>query len=232
MKFYLIFILWLLSLPHTATASVNRSELKQSLTQYQRQVDQAFRSHCPSKQQTEQLLKQLALLNFNVDPNKNAAEFCPTKSFDNKIVLGLLEVVQLNEMMVSAQAMIDTAKKLSFLDARDIEIYKKKGQNWVRFGLKTKGEAQPTQLFERPILRFTQVQQSVSGSLVRRPVIKTKVTIGPHQKNTEVVLNSRQQGDYPFWVGRDFIEDAAIVDISSTFLQSSEQAEHHLSKNE
>lgn len=232
MKFYLMLMIWLLTSLQTALGTVNRSELKQSLARYQRQVDQAFRTHCPSKQQTEQLLKQLALLNFHVDPNNNASKFCPTKSFDNKMVLGLLEVVQLKDLNVSAQALIDTTKKLSYLDARDIEIYEKQGQKWVRFGLKTKGEQRPTQLFERPVLRFIQVQQSIFDSLVRRPVIKTKLTIGPYQKETEIVLNSRQQGGYPFWVGRDFIEDAAIVDISSTFLQSSEQALHHLSKSE
>lgn len=215
----------------TPSWSVTKSEMNKEMSTYSKKIDQSFKKRCPSKELTSQLIKQIALLNSNLSPGEKADKYCPEMTADNKMVLGETEILTIDDFSTSLDAFMDTSSAYSFLDARDLQIYTKEGKKWAKFKMKVNGENQAGKSFEAQVIRFDRVKHTSEKSLVRRPVIKMKVTLGNFNKELELNLMSRKRYTYPLLIGRNFFDGIAVVDVSKKRVHGSQKSLYYISSH-
>ncbi len=140
---------------------------------------------------------------------------------ETKIVLGRVEWIWLDIATNHYKARIDTGAATSTLVARDIQAFERDGEDWVRFTLAS--EQEKAQL-EAPLLRYIKIRQASNG-IDRRPVVKVVVRFGDVSEEIEFQLSERDNSVYPVLIGRNFLRDIAVVDVSKKFTQPKVQVE-------
>ena len=133
--------------------------------------------------------------------------------------IGALEYVTLSEPGVRLEARIDTGATTSSLDARDLELFKKDGKDWVRFNIQPTRNDKPIKA-EFPVSRFVLIKRHGLES-ERRPIIKMQAQIGSIKQVTEFSLRDRSSYDYPVLIGVSFLKNSAIVDVSKKYTSGS-----------
>jgi hypothetical protein len=139
----------------------------------------------------------------------------------DKLVLGRAEWVGLPSLGSYFKARLDTGANTSSLSAKDIRPFERDGENWVRFrlALSENDAVVPAVLkkeFEARVVRQVRIIQA-SGS-DRRPVIRLPMTLGTIEQNVEFTLNDRRHLTYPVLLGRRFMMDIAVIDISRNYI--------------
>ena len=142
-----------------------------------------------------------------------------TKSGD--YVLGAIERVTIEAISQSFDARIDTGAATSSINAMDIEVFERNGDDWVRFHvIDDKQVPTDENWIEVPIVRFVNIRQASSETLERRVVVKLWTKLGELRDHSEFTLADRSQMSHPVLLGREFICDIAVVDVSREFVQS------------
>lgn len=155
-------------------------------------------------------------------PEKPSAKTCSTQSsykLGNKTVLGEAEWVSLERQTNAFQARIDTGAATSSLNATDIVQFERDGKNWVRFNVRH-ASLDKDIMVERPVVRSAEVIQSSSNTAIKRPVVSMLVKLGPITEKTEFTLTDRSHLNYPVLLGRSFLKDISVVDVSKKFTQA------------
>ena len=132
-------------------------------------------------------------------------------------VFGGIEWVQVGDGGLRAKARIDTGAKTSSLHADDVVEFERDGKRWVRFTFNAE-EGQAPQLIEVPVVRKVRIKRH--GEEVesqRRYAVKLLLVIGPVSEKVEVTLNDRSDFEYPVLIGRNFLTDNAVVDVSKKY---------------
>lgn len=143
----------------------------------------------------------------------------PVPSYD--VVLGEVETVTIDSIEGSFSARIDTGAATSSLNAVDIEQFERNGKNWVRFHLSNgNAELDDTNWIEAPILRFVKIRQSTNDEVERRAVVELWVKLGKIHEKAQFTLADRSQMSHPVLLGREFIRDIAVVDVSKKFIHT------------
>ncbi|SMF20780.1 Uncharacterized conserved protein [Alteromonadaceae bacterium Bs31] len=140
---------------------------------------------------------------------------------ESKIVLGRVEWVWLDVAAKHFKARIDTGASTSVLMAKQIQVFERDGEDWVRFTLRS--ELDDVQL-ETPLLRTTKVKQSSNG-VARRHVVKLVLRFGDVSEEVEFQLSDRNSMVYPVLIGRNLLRDIAVVDVSKKFIQPKVEVE-------
>ena len=157
----------------------------------------------------------------------------------HSITLGEVEKVTLSSINQSFDARIDTGAATSSLNAIDIEFFERNGKKWVRFHLDKKSkennkkenskqekssntaeESDNSTWIEAPILRFVKIRQSNNDELQRRAVVELWVKLGKIHEKAQFTLADRSQMNHPVLLGREFIRDIAVVDVSKKYLHT------------
>ena len=73
---------------------------------------------------------------------------------------------------------------------------------------------------EAPIARYVRIRQASSDATERRAVVKLWVTLGSIHENSEFSLADRSQMTHPVLLGREFMRDIAVVDVSKQYIHS------------
>jgi hypothetical protein len=73
---------------------------------------------------------------------------------------------------------------------------------------------------EAPIVRYVRIRQASSNETSRRAVVKLWVTLGAIHENSEFSLADRSQMTNPVLLGREFMRDIAVVDVSKQYINS------------
>jgi hypothetical protein len=73
---------------------------------------------------------------------------------------------------------------------------------------------------EAPIVRYVRIRQASSNDTSRRVVVKLWVTLGSIHENSEFSLADRSQMTNPVLLGREFMRDIAVVDVSKQYINS------------
>ncbi|MCW8996830.1 MAG: ATP-dependent zinc protease [Psychromonas sp.] len=155
------------------------------------------------------------------------AQVCPTTiKWDNKTVLGQTEWVYVSKAKKSYRARIDTGAATSSINAADIEPFERDGKKWVRFNLNLE-EGSQAQIIEAKIRRIVRIAQSTNpdDETERRFVVKLHVRIGNIAHYTEFTLTDRSHMDYPILIGRSFMQDVILVDVSKEYIHPQYQAQ-------
>ncbi len=136
--------------------------------------------------------------------------------FDDLAVMGYVENVYVGKLGLEMKGKLDTGADSSSVFARDVHIYKKSGKDdWVRFRLI--GKNGRTVRFDQNVRRFALIKTKTGGT-IRRPVIHLPLCIGGVRGLAEVNLADREDFEYDFLVGREFMASRILVDSSSTFV--------------
>lgn len=133
-------------------------------------------------------------------------------------VYGHVEDVMLMPGRIKAQARLDTGARTSSLHARDVELFKKDGEDWVRFIFDDHdGGEHPVKAPLEDEITVTQA----SGTQTRY-VVKLGLCVGDHYSETKFTLTDRSKLTYPILVGRRFLANGMLVSAEHDFTASPE----------
>ena len=132
-------------------------------------------------------------------------------------VYGRYEYIKLPELDQTFKAKMDTGALTASLSAKDIETFKKDGDDWVRFRLATKDASD--KVYEHKLARISKIKSRAdeedgdeSAEIVKRPVIAVRMCLDGTSRIIEVNLTDRSSFNYPLLIGakalREF--DAAV----------------------
>ncbi|WNW12217.1 ATP-dependent zinc protease [Pseudomonas sp. DTU_2021_1001937_2_SI_NGA_ILE_001] len=133
---------------------------------------------------------------------------------------GRYEYIKVPEVGQTFKAKMDTGALTASLSAKDIELFQRDGEQWVRFRLAAEGAS--NQVFEHKLARISKIKARAEGDdededkgeidPAKRPVIELKLCLGKQQRTVEVNLVDRSHFNYPLLIGakalREF--DAAV----------------------
>jgi len=137
------------------------------------------------------------------------------------IILGEVESVTIDSIKQTFDARVDTGAATSSLNAVDIEQFERNGKNWVRFHLSDGDrELNDTNWIEAPIVRFVKIRQSTTEDVERRAVVELWVKLGKIHEKAQFTLADRSQMSHPVLLGREFIRDIAMVDVSKKYIHT------------
>ncbi|WP_018126421.1 ATP-dependent zinc protease [Balneola vulgaris] len=142
----------------------------------------------------------------------------------DKHVIGRVESVSLPEWNIDEiDAKIDTGAYSSSLHCHKIEQFKHHQENWVRFNLLDPDhQAYNEQLIQLPIHDIRSVKSS-NGIAQDRFFIKTTITLFSTIYDIELSLTDRSEMKYPLLLGRKFLKNKFLVDVSQKYVSNSEQ---------
>lgn len=134
---------------------------------------------------------------------------------NDKQIVGLREQALIAGLNVVMQARISTNVAYSVIDARNIQMFERNSEEWVRFTIYNPDTREP-HVLERKRLRFQTVQTGANAD--RRPVVEIRFTIGKLSQRGEFVLADRSGSEFPILIGRNLLRDVMLVDVSGNNL--------------
>lgn len=146
------------------------------------------------------------------DQNRTS-ENLNTENSDEKCIIGKIEKVRLVPPNVVLKARIDTGAKTTSIDAREITPFERDGKQWVRFVISVDKKSY---IIEKKVIRTVLIKRHGTESQDRY-VIKMRIILGNISQLIEVSLNDRDAYLYPVLIGRNFLRDNCIVDVSKKF---------------
>jgi len=146
----------------------------------------------------------------------------PTHTIDRYaqfLVVGWRELVGLPALGIDRiKAKIDTGARTSTLHAFDIELFKVKGKEYVRF------KVHPLQRQSRKVVECEaelydqRYVRSSSGHSSLRPVILTQLKVGSHLWDIELTLSNRDKMGFRMLIGRQAIRRHLLVHSGRSYL--------------
>lgn len=154
-------------------------------------------------------------------PKSRSSKASITEIPTNQILLGEVERVTIDSVHQSFDARVDTGAATSSLNAINIEEFERNGKDWVRFQLdEGQGAKETSQWIEAKVVRYVRIRQASNDDTERRAVVDLWVKLGTIHEKAEFTLADRSMMTNPILLGREFIRDIAIVDVSRSYLQS------------
>jgi hypothetical protein len=141
-------------------------------------------------------------------------------SIEGYIIVGEAEYVAIEPENIRLKARIDTGARTTSLGVAKLERYERDGKRWVRFSVET-GDGTLKE-FKRQIVRVAKIKRHNAES-VERVVVKLALHIGESHDVVEVTLADREQYEYPFLVGRNYLQGRALVNVNRKFVMLSEE---------
>ena len=138
----------------------------------------------------------------------------------SKILIGNREWCAFPELGVPAiKARVDSGAKTSSMHAFDLEVFERKGRQWVRF------EIHPLQknrrvrhIAEAQVIDRRKVRSS-SGESEERYVIGSLLEIGDAAFPIELTLTNRDSMGYRMLLGREAMRGRFLIDPDASYLQ-------------
>ncbi|MDZ3994951.1 ATP-dependent zinc protease [Pseudomonas sp. Teo4] len=119
---------------------------------------------------------------------------------------GRYENIALPEIGETLKAKMDTGAYTASLSAKDIELFTRDGEEWVRFRLATKDS--DGKVYEHKLARISKIknradeeEEGDAPELSKRPVVDLELCLGDVKRTVEVNLVDRSSFNYPLLVG-------------------------------
>lgn len=139
-----------------------------------------------------------------------------SNKYEGKSVAGETEWGYIPEIDAALMARIDTGATTSGISAINIQLIERDGKKIVRFDVPEMDGTLHT--MEAPFVRVAEILQSTMKSredVNNRYIVALTIKIGDVSKKSEVGLSDRTHMAHPLLIGRDFLKDDMIVDVSS-----------------
>ena len=135
-----------------------------------------------------------------------------------KPIIGWREWVALPELGVDRmKAKIDTGARTSALHAFGIQLFKKRGKDWIRFTIQPYQKNATDKRTCTCPLRESRVVTNSGGTREQRFVIETRVAMGAQSWPIEITLTNRDQMGFRMLLGRTAIKRRFYVDPGRSF---------------
>jgi hypothetical protein len=136
---------------------------------------------------------------------------------EEKLILGGKEMIYLPDPAVFLPARVDSGAAYSSVHASQIRRFVRDGREWVAFNLDFDGQ---DRFLERPLEDLILIRQAGSVNISERPVVFLDIRLGPYPARLSFSLADRRHMTLPVILGRDFLHDRALVDVSHEYLMS------------
>ncbi|ACH66088.1 ATP-dependent zinc protease [Aliivibrio fischeri] len=146
-----------------------------------------------------------------------------SQALKDTIVLGAIENVEIADIKQAFTARIDTGATTSSLNAVDLQEFERNGSQWVRFHLvnqDVKADDGKLEWITAPVIRNVKIRQATADDAERRPVVELWIKLGAIHEKVQFTLADRSHMTHSVLLGREFIQDIAVVDVSKEFVQS------------
>lgn len=104
------------------------------------------------------------------------------------------------------KAKMDTGALTASLSAKDIEMFTRDGEDWVRFRLATKES--DGKVYEHKLARMSKIKNRADededgegADISKRPVVDLELCLGDVKRTVEVNLTDRTSFNYPLLIG-------------------------------
>jgi len=131
-----------------------------------------------------------------------------------KMIIGATELIKIEPPEVTLKARIDTGAKTTSIDARNIIPFERDGKKWVKFTVYDDEKEYPV---ERPVYDTVLIKRH-GVEAEKRYMIKIRVTADKVSQLIPVSLTDRSTYEFPILIGRNFLKDYFIVDVSKNDL--------------
>ena len=131
---------------------------------------------------------------------------------DNRIVLGGIENVFLDPPNLEFSARIDTGAKTSSLNAVDMIEFERDGDPYVKFHVIHPETGKKIELTRR-VRGHVRIKDHKSESR-RRPIVSLRVRLANIDERISFTLVDRSKFSQQVLLGRNFLRDLAVVDVS------------------
>lgn len=125
---------------------------------------------------------------------------------------GRYENIALPELGETLKAKMDTGAYTASLSAKDIELFTRDGNEWVRFRLATKNA--DGKVYEHELSRISKIKNRVDEDeegdfpeVSKRPVIDLELCLGDVKRTVEVNLADRSHFNYPLLIGSKALKE-------------------------
>ncbi|MCC5941670.1 MAG: ATP-dependent zinc protease [Balneolaceae bacterium] len=138
-----------------------------------------------------------------------------------KKIIGRVEKIDLPELSIfEIDAKIDTGAYTSSLHCHDITVEKIKGRLYAHFYVLDPNHPEyDEKQYKAPVHKIKRVRSS-NGQIEERVIIKQKVIFFNTTHKIQLSLTDRSKMKYPILIGRRFLTDKFIVDVSKKFLSN------------
>ncbi len=139
---------------------------------------------------------------------------------EDKLVLGAVEEISIEPSGLIIESIVDTGAPTTTLRAQTLTRFERDGEDWIRVQLlppQADSKAKPASI-ELPIKRHIRTTR-VGFPSQRRPVVEMNLTVGEVTHLVEVSLTDEGGTDVVMLLGRNFLKDAAVVDVSRRNIQ-------------
>lgn len=138
----------------------------------------------------------------------------PARTSDKQLlIIGGAEWVKLDPPNLKVRARIDTGADVSSLAASNIIPFEREGKRWVRFSFKADDKAEAVVL-ERPVIPKNKNKHNGTDN---GPIVAMHLQLADIEEEINVLLRNGAGTEFPLLVGRNFLTDNAVVDVSKTF---------------
>ncbi|PSJ17209.1 ATP-dependent zinc protease family protein [Nitrosomonas supralitoralis] len=156
--------------------------------------------------------------------------FASTPVIANKSVYGYLEPVTLTPDKITLTAKLDTGAETASISAKDIQLYEKKGEEYVKFKV-SHPNLEQTLHYNLPIVRHSKIKRRAIDGINNkkfhsRPVVNIEIYFDGKPHKIMVNLIDRSNFSTPMLLGRKALEKVdAIVDstVANTLLSKNER---------
>lgn len=167
--------------------------------------------------QAERIEQAVARLNRPAPPPQ--IRECPTVSvgvLGKKEIIGSIEWLYMDPPGRHYRARVDSGAETSSLSASEVIEFERDGDDWVRFTFENDGSNDAVN-FELPIKRTVLIRQASSEEPERRVVVELDIRLGDQLQATEFTLTDRSRMTYPVLLGRAFLMDLYVIDVSRSY---------------
>lgn len=127
-------------------------------------------------------------------------------------IIGAVEWARVEPANLWMEARIDTGADTTSIHAEEIQLLEKDGKRYVSFVL-IDALTGSRYTHELRLRRRVLIKQN-DGPDQRRYVVRMWVTLGDARARIDVNLTDRSNFEYPLLIGRNFLTDTMIVDVS------------------
>ena len=130
-------------------------------------------------------------------------------------IIGAVEWAAVEPPGLVMEARIDTGAETTSIHAEDILLLEKDGKRFVRFAVLDVATGDKVEL-ELPLRRRVLIKRH-EGPSERRSVVRMWISVGDTRSRIDVTLSDREVFEFPLLVGRNFLTDSVIVDVSRRY---------------
>jgi hypothetical protein len=162
---------------------------------------------------------EAAIADLNQPAPEPPSLVCPPSvnaSLGDKEIIGAIEWLYMDPPGRHFRARVDSGAETSSLSASEVIEFERDGDDWVRFTF-THDNADESVEFELPIKRTVLIRQPGVDEPERRFVIELDIRLGDQLQTTEFTLTDRSKMTYPVLLGRAFLMDLYVVDVSQSY---------------